>query len=76
MGFIGFSYIHQNKVYVEAIPDWGNPDFVIQYLPSDIPWLTIFAPSRNRARRRMYEIAVDASGVGFNRMPLSPIKGG
>lgn len=69
--YVGFIYQHNNKMYVEAIPTFGDIDFVTRGLPPIIRQVIIFAPSRNQARRRMYELTINPMGNGFNKFPLN-----
>jgi hypothetical protein len=71
MRYLIFPYTHDGQQYVEAYPT-TDPALLAQFLPTDIVWASYDAPSRNQARRKAYEVWIDATGKGFNALPYRP----
>jgi len=69
MEFAVFTYNVNGQQYVDAYPTNNRPLSIFDGLA----WLPVCAVSRNQARKRAYQIWIDATGKGFNRFPMSPI---
>lgn len=63
MRYVIFTFNQNGRQRVEAYSDWGN------FEPS-FPFLYVFAPSRNQARKWAYRLWIRADGQGFNKFPL------
>ena len=70
--FMVFHYHHDGIAYVDAYPTHGIGTDISQSLPPEIPYVFIVSPSRNQARKEGYKLWINASGKGFNKMPLRP----